>query len=96
MEYKRPSKETLADLRRLKKHNEDLRAKLKKEALMELKEKYAIEDSVELRGCPLCGMRAEINGGVAYQIRCSHCGMGSGFFAKVEEAVRIWNRRQTQ
>ena len=91
--YKKPSKEVLAELREMEKHNKKLRDKLSEEALMELKEKYEIEDSVELRGCPLCGMRAEINGGVAYQIRCSHCGMGSGFFAKVEEAVRIWNRR---
>ena len=48
------------------------------------------------KNCPFCGGSASIHGFqvlIKYYVRCSGCGVMTGEFGTVEEAVSIWNRR---
>lgn len=55
----------------------------------------------ELKPCPFCGLKPNLNEAVTYQngekssafVRCPHCGLAYSFGDKNEQAVSRWNTR---
>lgn len=47
----------------------------------------------ELKSCPFCGGKAEIDESLYTFVRCENCKAESGVFLHKYEAIRAWNRR---
>lgn len=54
---------------------------------------------VELKPCPFCGGKAEVNhvslGGyqTGYDVRCPDCGCGTDYAEEKQEVITAWNTR---
>lgn len=53
-----------------------------------------IEVKLDLRSCPFCGGKAQIEGSYgAFWVRCNKCLVETTVKGTVQSAVNVWNKR---